>query len=649
MSPRPEAGNLATIAYDEMEPVWREDAAHEYPLLKFLHAYYIPLQLIDDLVRDRTVLVPWGIRRKNLAFNPRLKDSAKGWASSMSAGYTAPLNQRDPLPPAAGEEGFGWHASATSPDVTIRTVGSINPSNQIETAPVVGGRVYTVIVDTFVVSLTAVPSVRIDVFAIDALNASTGSSTGASQNAVLGWQRVARAYTVPAGSTRLRVNPEFRTDAVGEQVDGYFTKLMVLEGDHTANLPEYFDGDEPAGETRWQGTPQESVSELLRMVPVGRPGWSILFDPDLCPVRYLPWLAMFAGVRLTTGMAEEEMRSRIKDRDGLRRGTPGAIARAVQQHLTGSKTVLIRERFNHASGSSADAPGYLDVVTREDESPETDWKDLVNLIKRPSSEVQASARSTSPSSVGQAAASIVRTQDWARRGSWSDRWRITRDDGANVSVRTGVAPVSEANGYIPVTAGNFYAFRVSAHIRDTSGVLDDISAQLAWFKADTTASADSGDQGPQVIAPALGSVNDLYGIAQAPPDAAWVDARMLANPTQPGVVALDIDVDAWMVVDLGPDFAGPVEGATLAADVPEFADGDTFGWEWDGTPHDSASRRTHTDIIRRAALEQKDVGLIMTTRILRGQDWQQLITDYATWQLVTTDYATWTDVIEDTP
>lgn len=58
-----EIGPIARVAYEEMAPVHAEDAIRGYPLALFLHAYYMPLQKVDDIVRDRPELnLPgWGI------------------------------------------------------------------------------------------------------------------------------------------------------------------------------------------------------------------------------------------------------------------------------------------------------------------------------------------------------------------------------------------------------------------------------------------------------------------------------------------------------------------------------------------------------------------------------------------------------------
>jgi hypothetical protein len=64
--------------------------------------------------------------------------------------------------------------------------------------------------------------------------------------------------------------------------------------------------------------------------------------------------------------------------------------------------------------------------------------------------------------------------------------------------------------------------------------------------------------------------------------------RAYADPST-GTVFMTIDIDGWMMVDLGPSFSGPIEGSTLEEDVPDYFDGDTPGYVWSGTAHLSES------------------------------------------------------------
>lgn len=107
---------------------------------------------------------------------------------------------------------------------------------------------------------------------------------------------------------------------------------------------------------RWQ-----AIEDLSRDTPEG-PGWSILFDPDRIPAEGLPWQSQTVGVILPQGMTEQQQRDRIKGTDGMKRGTPSALAVAAQRHLTGEKNVIINEML----GGNAKRIG---VVTYTGETP----------------------------------------------------------------------------------------------------------------------------------------------------------------------------------------------------------------------------------------------------------------------------------------
>lgn len=91
------------------------------------------------------------------------------------------------------------------------------------------------------------------------------------------------------------------------------------------------------------------------------PGWSQLLDIDRTPNYALGWLAQFVGVTLRAGLTDAAQRQRIKNTDGWNRGTPAAIVAAAQQFLTGTQTVILRERFPDAYS--------FQVLTRTSETP----------------------------------------------------------------------------------------------------------------------------------------------------------------------------------------------------------------------------------------------------------------------------------------
>ncbi len=93
------------------------------------------------------------------------------------------------------------------------------------------------------------------------------------------------------------------------------------------------------------------------------PGWEILLNPETCPAVALPYLAQFVGARLTDSMTEAEQRAAIKDPEGFDRGTIPQIEAVAKRSLTGSKAVVITERYTGKAWR-------LRIETLEEETPE---------------------------------------------------------------------------------------------------------------------------------------------------------------------------------------------------------------------------------------------------------------------------------------
>jgi len=75
------------------------------------------------------------------------------------------------------------------------------------------------------------------------------------------------------------------------------------------------------------------------------PGWQILLDPARCPAIILPWLAQFDGAVLLPRMSEAEQRLTITSPQAFGRGTIAQMEEVAKRGLTGSKTVVITERY----------------------------------------------------------------------------------------------------------------------------------------------------------------------------------------------------------------------------------------------------------------------------------------------------------------
>lgn len=89
----------------------------------------------------------------------------------------------------------------------------------------------------------------------------------------------------------------------------------------------------------------DQVHSYVTDGPLDEPSWQILLDPDRCPAEALPYLAQFAGARLTPDMSEDQRRDAIRSPEVFRRGTPGHIVAITKRRLTGTKTVFLTERY----------------------------------------------------------------------------------------------------------------------------------------------------------------------------------------------------------------------------------------------------------------------------------------------------------------
>lgn len=128
----------------------------------------------------------------------------------------------------------------------------------------------------------------------------------------------------------------------------------------------------------------------------GRAPYSTLLDVTTCPVFALPFLAQLAGVRLRPVSVGETLdawavyaRDAILRRNGRNRGRPDAIVSAVQQTLTGSRTVRLIERV----GGDAYA---LTIITRPAETPSSSATLAAALTQKPAGIVLTMTQSDLP-------------------------------------------------------------------------------------------------------------------------------------------------------------------------------------------------------------------------------------------------------------
>lgn len=116
------------------------------------------------------------------------------------------------------------------------------------------------------------------------------------------------------------------------------------------------------------GTVYQEIEDIVREQD-GVPGWSVLMDVNACPIKALPWLAQIAGVELDNTYTEAQKRDQVVTAAGWKRGRPAALMASIQPLLTGTKTVMYRERYN-PSDPTVDHAWWLTIRTYSAETPD---------------------------------------------------------------------------------------------------------------------------------------------------------------------------------------------------------------------------------------------------------------------------------------
>jgi Phage tail protein (Tail_P2_I) len=177
------------------------------------------------------------------------------------------------------------------------------------------------------------------------------ASISFTQSAGGGWKR--RSVTlIPTASGLARF-------AVRTAAPATVGKILITA---VSTIEKYCDGDTDG--FYWTGPEGDSISQSL---PAFIPSWGKLFDPDLCPAKYLPYLAQFVGVEIPQVASEAEARALIKEEQGFTRGTTQAVETAIYKnstlvmtsHTLVERGILIERR--NAEGSE-DAYHFLVVL-----------------------------------------------------------------------------------------------------------------------------------------------------------------------------------------------------------------------------------------------------------------------------------------------
>jgi hypothetical protein len=93
------------------------------------------------------------------------------------------------------------------------------------------------------------------------------------------------------------------------------------------------------------------------------PAWAILFDPERCPAEALPYLSQFSGAILTPEMDEAARRAAIQVPEAFSRGRPESLRAVARRRLTGTKAVVLTERYTNNAWR-------LRIETLEAETPD---------------------------------------------------------------------------------------------------------------------------------------------------------------------------------------------------------------------------------------------------------------------------------------
>lgn len=80
------------------------------------------------------------------------------------------------------------------------------------------------------------------------------------------------------------------------------------------------------------------------------PAWGKLFNPELCPAKFLPYLGQYVGVQIPGGASEAEARQLVKEHAGFSRGTLASLRLAIERVLGAGVPYTIEERTNPKTG-----------------------------------------------------------------------------------------------------------------------------------------------------------------------------------------------------------------------------------------------------------------------------------------------------------
>lgn len=104
----------------------------------------------------------------------------------------------------------------------------------------------------------------------------------------------------------------------------------------------------------------QEVDDWASDTDAGDPGYSFLLDINRIPANGLPWLAQFVGAQISQGASSTVQIQQILGLGAWKRGTVAALQAAPLPYLTGTQTVVVKERDTD--------PYHLEVYTLASET-----------------------------------------------------------------------------------------------------------------------------------------------------------------------------------------------------------------------------------------------------------------------------------------
>lgn len=106
------------------------------------------------------------------------------------------------------------------------------------------------------------------------------------------------------------------------------------------------------------------------------PAWAVIFDTERCPAEALPYLAQFSGAVLTPEMDEAARRNAIQTPEAFSRGRVASLRAVAQRRLTGTKAIVITERYTESAWRLR-----IETIASETPDPEGTLNDIVTYQK----------------------------------------------------------------------------------------------------------------------------------------------------------------------------------------------------------------------------------------------------------------------------